>query len=285
MIQKVPRSTRTVRASMTILLPRNTGEAMSSRRWKAGVWGVGCLLTCLAGSSKATAQSTGELWGEFTIDWLQTRRLTWGVDVEPKKSITVPEGISEWASLNVTPSVQYTLAKWVDALAEVDWGYKPNGDDVIETKSRAGLHFHILSRLLGDRRARRGADREKQPLRRLVPSNLLRLEYEDKDPLNGGATTTTWRLRDRQEIAYPFNRKKLTADGAVYATGDVELFVLLGDAADPRFNQYRVRAGLGYRRDFRWRFEALFVQTRQRSGNSAFSTSSNAFDARVNRVF
>ena len=258
---------------------------LSSRRWKASVWSAACLLACLAGSSRVAAQSTGELWGEFTIDWLQSRRLTWEVDVEPKKSITLPAGTSEWASLNVTPSVQYTLAKWVDALAEVDWGYKPNGDDVIETKSRVGLYFHILSRLLADRGARRGAEREKQPLRRLVPSNLLRLEYEDEDLLNGGATTPTWRLRDRQEIAYPFNRKKLTADGAVYATGDVELFVLLGDASGPRFNQYRVRAGVGYRRDFRWRFEALLVQTRQRSGDSGFSTSSNAFDARVTRVF
>jgi len=258
---------------------------MSSRRWKAGVWGVGCLLACLAGSSRTAAQSTGELWGDFTIDWLQSRRLTWQVDVEPKKSISVPSGTSGWTSLNVTPAVQYTLAKWVDALAEVDWGYKPNGDDVIETKSRVGLYFHILSRLLADRGARRGVEREKQPLRRLVPSNLLRFEYEDKDSLNGGATTTAWRLRDRQEISYPFNRKKLTADGAVYATGDVELFVLLGEASDPRFNEYRVRAGVGYRHDFSWRFEALFVQTRQRSGDSGFSTSSNAFDVRLKRVF
>jgi len=258
---------------------------MSSRRWKAGVWSVGCLLGCLAGSSTAAAQSTGEMWGDFRIDWLQTRRLTWEIEVEPKKSITVPSGTSGWASLDVTPSVQYTLAKWVDALAEFDWGYKPNGDDVIETDSRVGFNFRILSQLLPDRGARRGAEREKQPLRRFVPSNLLRFEYEDKDPLNGGATTTTWRLRDRQEIAYPFNRKKLTADGAVYATGDVEVFVLLGDVSDPRFNQYRVRAGVGYRRDFSWRFEALFVQTRQRSGDSGFSTSSNAFDARVQRVF
>ncbi len=37
---------------------------------------------------QVAAQSTGELWGDFTIDWLQTRRLTWQVDVEPKKSIT-----------------------------------------------------------------------------------------------------------------------------------------------------------------------------------------------------
>jgi hypothetical protein len=258
---------------------------MSSRRWQAGVWGVGCLLACLVGSSGAAAQSTGELWGDFAIDWLQTGRLTWQVDVEPKKSITVPAGTPGWASLNVTPSVYYTLAKWVDALAEVDWGFKPNGDDVIETNSRVGFSFHILSRLLADRGARRGAEREKHPLRRLVPSNLLRFEYEDKAPLNGGATTTTWRLRDRQEISYPFNRKTLTADGAVYATGDVELSVLLGDASDPRFNEYRVRAGIGFRHDFSWRFEALFVQTRQRSGRSGFSTSSNAFDARVKRVF
>ncbi len=260
-------------------------ESMSSRGWKAGVWSVGCLVAGLAGSSTVSAQPTGELWGTFTIDWLQTRRLTWQIEVEPKKSITVPEGTPAWASLDVTPAVNYTLTKWVDALAEVDWAYKPNGDDVIETDSRVGFHFHILSQLLADRGARPGVEREKQPLRRLVPNNLLRFEYQNKDPLNGGATTTTWRLRDRQEIAYPFNRRKLTADGAVYATGDVELFIGLGDAADPRFNQYRVRAGVGYRHDFKWRVEALFIQTRQRSGDSGFSTSSNAFDARVKRAF
>ena len=102
---------------MTILLPRNNerGDVI-----QAGVWGVGCLLACLAASSSAAALSTGELWGDFTIDWLQSRRLTWHVDVEPKKSITVPAGTSGWASLEVTPSVLYTLTKWVDALAEVD---------------------------------------------------------------------------------------------------------------------------------------------------------------------
>jgi Protein of unknown function (DUF2490) len=258
---------------------------MSSRPWKPGVWSVGCLLACIAGSSRAAAQSTGELWGDFTIGWLQSERLTWEIDVEPRAAITVPAGKSRWVSLALIPEVQYTLARWVDVIGEVKSTYKPNGDDVIETKSRAGLYFHILSRLLADRGARRGAEREKQPLRRLVPNNLLRLEYEDKAPLNGGAATTTWRLRDRQEISYPFNRKKLTADGAMYATGDVEVYVLLGDVSDPRFNQYRVRAGVGYRRDFSWRFEALFVQTRQRSGDSGFSTPSNAFDARVKRVF
>jgi hypothetical protein len=258
---------------------------MSSRCWKAAVWSVAFLLAWLLGTSTAAAQSSGEIWGNFTVGWLQSERLTWEIDVEPRATITVPADTSRWASLALVPEVQYTLAKWVDVIGEVKSTYKPNGDDVVETKTRAGLYFQILSRLLATPGANRGAEREKQPLRRVVTANLLRLEYEDIVPLNGGATTTTWRLRDRQDISYPFNRKTSTADGAVYATGDVELFVLLGDASDPSFNEYRVRAGVGYRRDFSWRFEALFVQTRQRSGENGFSTSSNAFDARVKRVF
>ena len=114
--------------------------------------------------------------------------------------------------------------------------HKPNGDDVVETKSRVGLYFHILSRLLAIRGATRRRTRETAAASPGAAPISCVSSTEDKDPLNGGATTTTWRLRDRQEISYPFNRKKLTADGAVYATGDVELFVLLGDASDPRFN-------------------------------------------------
>ena len=258
---------------------------LSSKRWKAAVWSVACLLAWLLGTSTAAAQASGEIWGNFTVGWLQSERLTWEIDVEPKTAITVPAGQSKWVSLALVPEVQYTLAKWVDALAKS-----------IEVTNRTATTWS-RPRLASDSTFRSSLDcwrivgrhaapnERNMPLRRLVPVQSPAFEYKDRDPLNGGATTTTWRLRDRQEISYPFNRKKLTADGAVYATGDVELFVLLGDASGPRFNEYRVRAGIGYRRDFSWRFEALFVQNGQRSGDSGFSTSSNAFDARVTRVF
>jgi len=43
---------------------------------------IGCVLVCA--SSSALAQSTGEVWGNVTIDWLASERLVYTLDVEPK---------------------------------------------------------------------------------------------------------------------------------------------------------------------------------------------------------
>ena len=52
----------------------------------------------------------------------------------------------------------------------------------------------------------------------------MRAEFQNQFHSNDTATTTVWRLRSRTELSYPFNRNKITTDGAVYAAGDAELF-------------------------------------------------------------
>jgi hypothetical protein len=251
------------------------------------ICGVCCVMALVAAVSTASAQPSDELWGDFTVDWLQTSRLTWELEIEPQLPVHVPAGKASSSTLNVTPSMAYAASKWFDATVEFLGGYtdQSEGDDVFEATARFGLHLQILSRLLADRAARSGAEREPTPLRRLVFSTWVRMEYRNQFHSNDTATTTTWRLRSRPELAYPFNRNKITADGAVYATGDAELFFPFGDAGG-FVNQYRIRAGFGYRRSFRWRLEALAVQTRSRkTQDAAFSTASNAFDIRVKMVF
>jgi hypothetical protein len=112
-----------------------------------------------------------------------------------------------------------------------------------------GVRLHILSRLLQQRAAHRGAEREAQPRRRGTISTLLRFEH--RDLLQSGSTTSSWRFRDRIELAYPLNRPKLTADDAVYLTSDTELFVpLTDDPQQGRVNEWRLRNGVGYRMTF-----------------------------------
>jgi len=251
------------------------------------ICGVCCVIALLAGASPASAQPSNEIWGDFTVDWLQTSRLTWELEIEPQLPVHVPAGKASSSTLDVTPSMAYAASKWFDATVEFLGGYtdQSEGNDTFEATARFGLHLQILSRLLADRAARSGAEREATPLRRLVFSTLVRVEDQNQFHSNGTATTRTWRLRSRPELAYPFNRNKVTADGAVYATGDAELYFPFGDAGG-FVEQYRIQAGVGYRRSFRWRLEALVIQTRARkTEDDAFSTSNRAFDLRIRMVF
>src|SRR5262249_56335033 len=86
-----------------------------------------------------------------------------------------------------------------------------------------GVLLHILSRLIQERAARRGVEREAQPRRRGTIATLLRFEH--RDLLNSDSpTTSSWRFRGRVRLPYPLNPTKLTSDGAVYLTSYPELF-------------------------------------------------------------
>ena len=67
---------------------------------------------------------------------------------------------------------------------------------------------------------------------------------------------------------------------------DWEWFIPL-DAHEERFaNKQRIRAGLGWRRNFHWRFEALYIWTRSRNTiEDGFTTSDNAINIRVKKFF
>jgi hypothetical protein len=84
----------------------------------------------------------------------------------------------------------------------------------------------------------------------------------------------------------PLNKEKLTDEGARYLLADWEWFLPIDDAEERFANKQRIRTGLGYRRSFAWRFEALYMWTRSRNTiDEGFTTSDNIIDIRVKRVF
>jgi hypothetical protein len=246
------------------------------------------MLSLLACASTVNAQSTGEVWGNLTIDWLASDRLVYTLDVEPKVQVTAVGQQSRFANVDVWPSVEFAMAGWIDAHGEFLTGFtnEQDGSNSTEITERMGVHLHILSRLIQERDARRGAEREAQPRRRGTIATLLRFEH--RDVLHSDSpTTSSWRFRGRVELAYPLNRPKLTSDGAVYLTSDSELFAPLGD--DPQLgqvNQWRLRNGVGYRMSFNTRFEALYIWTTKKDSDTGeFATDSRAIDVRVKLAF
>jgi hypothetical protein len=245
-----------------------------------------CMMVC--GASTATAQSIGELWGNLTIDWLASERLVYTLDIEPKVQVTAVTNESRFANVDIWPSVEFALAGWIDAHGEFLTGFtnEQDGSNTTEITERMGVRLHVLSRLIQEREARRGAEREAQPRRRGTITTLLRFEHRDLVH-SDAPTTSSWRFRGRVEFAYPLNRPKLTADGTIYLTSDTELFTPVSD--DPQrgqVNQWRLRNGIGYRIRFNTRLEALYIWTTKKSSDSGvFATDSQAIDLRVKLAF
>ena len=51
------------------------------------------------------------------------------------------------------------------------------------------------------------------------------------------------------------NRPRMTDNGASYLAADWEWFIPVDDPDERFANRQRIRAGIGYRRSFAWRFE------------------------------
>lgn len=245
--------------------------------------GVMTLIAVLTLATVASAQTTTQLWGNLTFDWVKSDRLVYGLDIEPKVVLDRPEGEPGWGNLDVTANAEYSARSWFDLVAETTIGRTRQTDDVDSTEvtPRIGARFHLLSR------DRRFYAREQAPRRRIVWRDLVRVEWRNFF-YSGGDTESdsTARVRNRLEFLMPLNKPRITDDGARYVLTDWEWFIPLDDPDERFANRQRIRAGLGYRRSFNWRYEVLYMWTRSRDTiDDGFSTNENIIDIRVKRVF
>lgn len=237
----------------------------------------------LAGASVVHAQATTQLWGNITVDWVKSDRLVYELDFEPKTLVDAPEGDPHWRNLDVTPNVEYSLRPWLDLVADATIGRTQQTDDVDSTEvtPRFGVRFHLFSR------AMRIHAREQAPRRRIVWRDLVRVESRNFFYSGGEvASESTVRFRNRLEFLVPLNKERITDDGARYLLTDWEWFIPLDDPNERFANRQRIRAGVGYRRSFNWRYELLYIWTRSRDTiDDKFSTMENIIDIRVKRLF
>lgn len=98
--------------------------------------------------------------------------------------------------------------------------------------------------------------------RRLSIANLARIEQRNFWYTGSRPSSHDVRFRNRLEFKFAINKPTLAADGAWYLMADAEWFVPLGNNEAPeRFStKRRYRVGLGYRRSYQWRFEALAMR-------------------------
>ena len=251
-------------------------SAVRPVRWCAAA--TLCVLCC---PSLAYAQATWQVWADATGQRVATERLRYEINAEPKTELTT------WVSFESTPHTSYAVTPWLDVIGEVDVETDNEGEraNAVTVTPRVGAQLHALSRLLGPHGTKTGTGLEPRPRRRLDLGSLLRFEREIR--VSGGDTAGVWKVRNRFTAAYPLNRMKTTAEGAIYVTSDIEVFVPLDTAVKGgRVSKLRFRNGLGYRRNFDWRFETLYVVNARRNRTSgALEVNAHAIDIRITRAF
>ena len=251
----------------------------------AGAAGAALLGLLLAGVPPVSAQTNLQLWGNVTVNWVKSDRLAYELDIEPKTLLVAPEGEPGWRNLDLTPNAEYSWKPWLDLVSEATLGYTHQTDDVnsFEVSPRAGMRFHLFSR---DTQTFGPRLRELPPKRRIVVRDLVRFEYRNFFYTGGEPSSSNVRFRNRLELLAPLNKYRMSDDGVRYVLADWEWFIPIGNPQERFANKQRIRAGLGYRRNFAWRFEALYMWTRSRNTiEEGFTTSDNIIDIRVKRVF
>ena len=246
------------------------------------------VLTWLVCATPAFAQTNLQLWANVTFDWVKSDRLTYELDFEPKVLLVAPEGEPGWHNLDLTPNVEYSWKRWLDLVGEATVGRTYQTDDVttFEVSPRVGLRFHLFSR---DTKPYLPKVREVMPKRRIVVRDLLRVESRNFFYTGSGAEesfSSSVRFRNRLELLIPIDKPNLTDDRAHYFLADWEWFMPVSEPDERFASKQRIRAGFGYRRSFKWRFEALYMWTRSRDTiQDGFKTDDNIIDIRIKRVF
>jgi Protein of unknown function (DUF2490) len=220
------------------------------------------LLLALSAPSLARADTTFQLWSNFTVAWRVADHQLLVFDLEPKV-LLVGEG--HWGTLNYTQGYEYAVWRWIDLIGECLVGYTNDtvNDDVLEVTPRLGARFWLV--------------RERLQLRDLMRVETRNRFYAKDEP------ETVFRWRNRLELLFPFNREHTSDTGAVIGQIDWEYFVPLGDGLSERYaSRHRLRSGFGYRPVPGWRIELLYVWQLSRSQAGAeFTSRDHAIDLRV----
>jgi len=220
--------------------------------------------------------ASGQVWANFTLDYPRGERLLFEVDFEPK---TQYSGSDTWRGLDVTPAIEFSPNRWIELVGEAALARTRQSNAVrsAEVTPRFGVRVHLLNNL------RTMLPPGHHRLGRVGIANLSRIEWRNFWYSDDTPSSHETRFRNRLELKVGLNHAEVSLDKTLYLLADYEIFVPLSDDVPERFAaKARVRAGLGYRRDRRWRFEVLYIRdgTRQ-TDEGSFATSANIVDFRL----
>lgn len=172
----------------------------------------------------------------------------------------------KWRDYSYSATLEWSPTPLVEPLAQLVVTYTNQTDSYnsVEIRPVIGSRFYFT------------------PNRRIQTRLLVRLEQRNFKNLDGDAWTVAYRPRIRAEMIIPISQDSYYKDNLWYGLADAEMLFATDDVKERFANRFRVRLGIGYRLNYSFRFE--FVYMNQQSRNTitdTFGTSDNIFRFRI----
>lgn len=222
-----------------------------------------CLVMHFVFSTSLSAQRHEQLWLEYQLDYPFPSGFLFENTVAYQTILTKED---KWRSFSVSPSLEYVLFTWMDLTAEVGLAYtfQKENNNTLEVSPILGTRFHFSQNKRVNTRL----------LVRYQQRNFRQIEAEDWDISN--------RVRLKGEVTVSINGPNLYKDKLWYALADYEEFIVLDEQLDERYaNRRRARIGVGYRLNYKHRFELIYTRQSSRDEiDGAFVSSDNVIQLR-----
>jgi len=209
------------------------------------------------------AQQENQVWLDFQVDHPFSNKYLAEVTTS-YQTIFSPD--DKWRAINIAPAFEYTAFTRFDFLFNAPMAYTLQTTSVssYEVNPSLGVRFHITQNKRVDSRL------------------ILKLEERFFYQVEEADWVTSTRSRIKGEVKVALNGPTLFTDKLWHLILDYEEFIVIDQQLEEKYaNRRRARVGLGYRLDYRNRFE--FIYTRQSSRNEIeddFNRGDNVFQFR-----
>ncbi len=194
----------------------------------------------------AYTQQKEQIWLDFQVDYPFANKYL----LEAEASYQTILAKDRWRSINLTSTFEVALLTKFDLMADLPIAFtlQQEGSNSIELSPMLGTRYHITQNKRIDSRL----------VLRYQQRYFWQVEDRDWDISN--------RIRLKGELWFSITGPNLFTDKLLYGILDYEEFIVLDKQLDERYaNRRRGRIGIGYRLNYKNRFE--FIYTLQSSRN------------------
>jgi hypothetical protein len=202
---------------------------------------LSALIVLLGCSFSVIGQKHQQLWLDYQVDYPFANQYLFEVTTSYQ---TVFTDSAKWRSMSFSPVFEYQYLNNLDFISGIPFFYtnQTSSYNTFEVDPYIGARFHISQ----DKR---------------IDSRLIfKLEERFFQDLENHSWEKSSRMRLKAEAWIAINKLNLYQNQLWYAIVDYEGFVVVDEQVNERFaNRLRARVGLGYRLDYKNRFEVIYT--------------------------
>ncbi len=208
------------------------------------------------------AQTNEQLWFEYMLNIPFANSF----NVENAFTYSTLLGQPKWRAYDYNVTLEYSISPHFDLVGAALISYTEQAEsyNTLELRPTLGTRIYFT------------------PHQRIQTRLLLRVEQRNFQNLDTKEWDNVLRPRVRAEVIFPINQDSYFKDNLWYTITDAEWLFVKNDLEERFANRFRLRIGLGYRLNYSFRFEVLYMNQQSKNGiDDNFSSNDNIIRVRL----